>query len=215
MTLAHLEELASILSPQALAVSAAAFSSSLKVERMAETVVNSTVRIFDLISAIKDYSYMDQAPIQEVDLAQSLDTTLTMFNSRLEHVVVERDYDPSTCPIISAYGSELNQVWTELIENALDAMQDSRNPDGLTYPRSWARWSPSRSGTTARASRPRSHRASSSRSTPPSRPARASASASMQSTASSSKHNGCVTVESKPGTTCFQVRLPVERAQAY
>ncbi len=54
---------------------------------MAETVLNSTVRIFDLISAIKDYSYMDQAPIQEIDLAQSLDSTLTMFTSRLEHVI--------------------------------------------------------------------------------------------------------------------------------
>jgi len=64
---------------------------------MAETVLNSTVRIFDLISAIKDYSYMDQAPIQEIDLAQSLDTTLTMFNSRLDRVLVERQYDP-ICP---------------------------------------------------------------------------------------------------------------------
>ena len=129
MTIAHLEELAALLSPQALAVSAAAFSSSIRVERMAETVVNSTVRIFDLISAIKDYSYMDQAPIQEIDLAQSLDTTLTMFNSRLDHVLVERHYDPKL-PLISAYGSELNQVWTELIENALDAMSASSS-DGV------------------------------------------------------------------------------------
>ena len=70
---------------------------------MAETVLNSTVRIFDIISAIKDYSYMDQAPIQEIDLAQALDTTLTMVNSRLEHVTIERLYDPKL-PRISAYG---------------------------------------------------------------------------------------------------------------
>jgi signal transduction histidine kinase len=69
MTVAHLDELAARVTPKALAVSAAAFASSLRVERMAETVLHSTVRIFDLISAIKDYSYMDQAPIQEIDRA--------------------------------------------------------------------------------------------------------------------------------------------------
>src|ERR1019366_8906333 len=131
MTVANLDELATIVSPQALAVSAAAFASSLNVERMAEVVLNSTVRIFDLISAIKDYSYMDQAPIQEIDLQQSLDNTLTMFNSRLDRVIVERAYAPDL-PLISAYGSELNQVWTELIANALDAMAVGR-ADGVPH----------------------------------------------------------------------------------
>jgi hypothetical protein len=173
MTIAHLEELAAMLSPETLAVSAAAFASSLRVERMAETVINSTVRIFDLISAIKDYSYMDQAPIQEIDIAQSLDTTLTMFASRLEHVTVERRYDPAL-PHISAYGSELNQVWTELIANALDAMARKPSEDdppaapSASRPHPSARWSPSKSGTTAPASPPRSSPASSSPSTPPS-----------------------------------------------
>jgi signal transduction histidine kinase len=131
LTLAHLDELASVVSPKALAVSAAAFAASLNVERMAEVVLNSTVRIFDLISAIKDYSYMDQAPIQEIDVHQSLDTTLTMFNSLTDGVRIERDYDP-TLPMISAYGSELNQVWTELINNALEAMA-SDSPDGRPH----------------------------------------------------------------------------------
>ena len=71
-----LDELASITRPEVLPVAIATVASSLRVERMAETVVDSTVRIFDLISAIKDYSYMDQAPIQDVDLAQSLENTL-------------------------------------------------------------------------------------------------------------------------------------------
>ena len=64
---------------------------------------------------------MDQAPIQDVDLAQSIANTLSMFGSRLANVRVEMDFDPEL-PEISAYGSELNQVWTVLIENALDAM---------------------------------------------------------------------------------------------
>jgi signal transduction histidine kinase len=212
MTLAHLEELASMLSPQALAVSAAAFSSSMRVERMAETVVNSTVRIFDFISAIKDYSYMDQAPIQEVDLAQSLDTTLTMFNSRLEHVTIERTYDPQL-PLISAYGSELNQVWTELIANALDAMHDSGTlnlktralgelvaveitNDGPGIPPEIASRIFEPFFTT--------------------KPVGQGLGLGLDSVNRIvTKHNGSVSVESKPDSTCFQVRLPVDRAQAY
>jgi len=212
MTLAHLEELAAMLSPQALAVSAAAFASSLRVERMAETVLSSTVRIFDFISAIKDYSYMDQAPIQEVDLAQSLDTTLTMFNSRLEHVIVERFYDPDL-PLISAYGSELNQVWTELIANALDAMRNTGTlqlrtrslgemvaveivNDGPEIPTEISSRIFEPFYTTK----------------PPGKGLGLGLDAVNRIV---SMHNGSVTVESTSGSTCFQVRLPVERAQAY
>lgn len=212
LTLAHLEDLASRLSPETLSVSAAAFASAIRVERMAETIVNSTVRIFDLISAIKDYSYMDQAPIQEVDVAQSLDTTLTMFNSRLEHVTVERHYDPAV-PLISAYGSELNQVWTELIENALEAMQDSGTlclktralgemviveiqNDGPGIPPEIASRIFEPFFTT--------------------KPVGKGLGLGLDAVNRIvSKHNGSVTVESKPNLTCFQIRLPVERAQAY
>ena len=86
-------------------------------------MLDSTARIFDLIRAIKDYSYMDQMPIQEVDVPQSLENTLAMVASRLGKVDVIRDYEPKL-PSVSAYGRELNQVWTALIENALDAIQD-------------------------------------------------------------------------------------------
>jgi signal transduction histidine kinase len=219
MTLANIDELATIVSPQALAVSAAAFASSLRVERMAETVLNSTVRIFDLISAIKDYSYMDQAPIQEIDLAQSLDTTLTMFNSRLDHVLVERQYDPDL-PLISAYGSELNQVWTELIANALDAMSVSSG-DGV--PRGTLRLKTSQLGEMVTV-----EVWNDGPGIPPevvtrifepfytTKPPGQGLGLGLDSvTRIVNKHNGFVTVDSKPGGTCFQVRLPIERAQAY
>jgi signal transduction histidine kinase len=84
-------------------------------------MLNSTSRIFDLISAIKTYSYMDRAPILEIDVAAGLDATLQMLQSRMSNVNVIREYQPGL-PTLSAYGSELNQVWTALIENALDAM---------------------------------------------------------------------------------------------
>ena len=99
------------------------FASSLRAERMTEAMIDSTARIFDLIKAIKDYSYMDQAPIQEIDIPKGLESTLTMLQSRLGHVEVVREYEPDL-PCISAYASELNQVWTALIENALDAIRD-------------------------------------------------------------------------------------------
>ena len=222
MTIAHLEELAALLSPQALAVSAAAFSSSLRVERMAETVVNSTVRIFDLISAIKDYSYMDQAPIQEIDLAQSLDTTLTMFNSRLDHVLVERQYDPAV-PHISAYGSELNQVWTELIENALDAMSLTPASSGDGVPRGTLRLKTSQLGEMVTIEiwndGPGIPPEVVSRIFEPfytTKPPGQGLGLGLDTvTRIVNKHNGFVTVDSKPGATCFQVRLPIDRTQAY
>ena len=117
----QLDALAGIMDATALPVALSSFAAALKAERLTDAVMDSTRRIFDLISAIKDYSYMDQAPIQEVDLAQAIDNTLAMFNSRLTDVEVVREYDPIVPPIL-AYGSELNQVWTALIENALDAM---------------------------------------------------------------------------------------------
>jgi signal transduction histidine kinase len=219
MTLAHLEELAALVSPEALAVSAASFASSLRVERMAETVLNSTVRIFDFISAIKDYSYMDQAPIQEIDLAQSLDTTLTMFNSRLEHVTIERVYDPNL-PHISAYGSELNQVWTELIANALDALS-AASADGI--PRGTLRLKTSQIGEMVSVevwnSGPEIPSDIVSRIFEPfytTKPPGQGLGLGLDSVNRIvSMHAGMVNVESKPGATCFQVRLPIERAQAY
>jgi len=222
MTIAHLEELAALLSPQALAVSAAAFASSIRVERMAETVVDSTVRIFDLISAIKDYSYMDQAPIQEIDVAQSLDTTLTMFTSRLNHVHVEREYD-HTVPHISAYGSELNQVWTELIENALDAMSLAPVSSGDGLARGTLRLKTSQLGDMVTIEiwndGPGISPEIISRIFEPfytTKPPGQGLGLGLDSvTRIVNKHNGFVTVDSKPGATCFQVRLPIDRTQAY
>lgn len=81
-----------------------------------------TARLSHLVKAIKDYSYMDQAPLQEVDVHEGLESTLTILSNKLKQgVTVTREYDQNL-PRISAYGSELNQVWTNLIDNAIDAM---------------------------------------------------------------------------------------------
>ena len=99
------------------------FATLLEMDRIAEELDNSSARISDLIKAIKEYSYMDQAPVQEVDIEHSLETTLTIMHHKLKRgVTIARNYAPNL-PKIMANGSELNQVWTNLIDNAADAMK--------------------------------------------------------------------------------------------
>jgi len=120
----HLENFASAAGP-ALGPELIRFATLLEMERIASELDNSTARISDLIKAIKEYSFMDQAPLQEVDIKSSLETTLTIMHHKLKRgIAVKRDYDPDL-PRVMAYGSELNQVWTNLIDNAVDAMGNS------------------------------------------------------------------------------------------
>ena len=81
-----------------------------------------TDRIVTLVKALKTYTYMDQAPVQSIDLRKELDNTLIILRSKLKKgVEVVRQY-AEDLPVIEAYASELNQVWTNLIDNAIDAM---------------------------------------------------------------------------------------------
>ena len=101
------------------------FSSVVTAARLVGEIEHSTARISDLVRAIKEYSYMDQGSEQEIDVHQGIDNTLIMLKFRLKHGVnVTREYDKDIPPIC-ARGSELNQVWTNLIENAVDAMNGS------------------------------------------------------------------------------------------
>jgi signal transduction histidine kinase len=79
-------------------------------------------RIAELVKALKGYTYLDQAPIQTVDIHDGLDSTLVILRSKLKPgITVRREY-AADLPRIQAFGSELNQVWTNLIDNAIDAM---------------------------------------------------------------------------------------------
>ncbi len=90
--------------------------------KLIDEIEQSTSRISDLVKAIKGYSYMDQAPLQEIDVHEGIENTLLILHHRLKQgVTVHRNYD-RTVPRINAYASELNQVWTNLIDNAVDAM---------------------------------------------------------------------------------------------
>jgi signal transduction histidine kinase len=79
-------------------------------------------RISEIVKALKGYTYLDQAPIQTVDIHDGLDSTLVILRSKLkEGITVRREYD-ANLPHIQARGSELNQVWTNLIDNAIGAV---------------------------------------------------------------------------------------------
>jgi PAS domain S-box-containing protein len=81
-----------------------------------------TGRIVELVKALKTYTYMDQAPVQTVDVREGLDNTLIILHNKLKRgVTVVREY-AEDLPVIQAYAGELNQVWTNIIDNAIDAM---------------------------------------------------------------------------------------------
>src|SRR5579864_6031075 len=97
-------------------------AASVEVASLLHEIESSTSRISELVGAIKEYTYMDQAPVQNVDIVKSLETTLTILNHKLKRgVVVQRDYQRIPL-LVNSFGSELNQIWTNLIDNAIDAM---------------------------------------------------------------------------------------------
>jgi signal transduction histidine kinase len=97
-------------------------AASVEVANLLKEIENSTSRISDLVLAIKEYTFMDQAPVQNVDIVKTLENTLTILNYKLKHgVVVKRDYQRVPL-LVNSFGSELNQVWTNIIDNAIDAM---------------------------------------------------------------------------------------------
>src|SRR5918994_3344139 len=94
-----------------------------RIDHLLYEIKTSTTQISELISAVKSYSYMDQAPLQDVDIHNGIESTLTMLQHKLKEadITVIREYD-SNLPHINAIGNELNQVWTNLIDNAIDGI---------------------------------------------------------------------------------------------
>ena len=117
-------EVAGILDGPALGAGLEWVASSLASQALLAEVKESTRRISELISAVKSYTQMDRASLQRTDVAEGLDSTLVMLNHKLGGITVNRDY-ATDVPRIEAIAGELNQVWTHVIDNALDAMQGS------------------------------------------------------------------------------------------
>ena len=108
-------------------------AASVEVASLLHEIESSTSRISDLVLAIKEYTHMDQAPVQNVDIVKSLETTLTILNHKLKQgVAVQRDYQ-NVPFLVNSFGSELNQVWTNIIDNAIDAMHGKGELRVRTY----------------------------------------------------------------------------------
>lgn len=117
-----LESLFATLPAETARAALARIAASVEVATLLNEIESGTARISDLVRAIKEYTYMDQTPLQNVDIVKSLETTLTILNHKLKHgVVVQRDYQRVPL-LVNSFGSELNQVWTNLIANAIEAM---------------------------------------------------------------------------------------------
>ena len=93
-----------------------------------KSISHSTERISELVNAVKSYSFMDQAPWQEIDVHEGIENTLIILGHKLKNATVTRDFD-RTLPQICAYGGELNQVWTNLIDNAVYAVNGTGRID--------------------------------------------------------------------------------------
>jgi len=212
ITVADLEELGAIIGRDEIGITLQFFARYLRSSRAAETLVNSTARIFDLIDAVKDYSNMDRAPILEVDVPAGLDATLLMFQSRMEHVTVERNYEKGL-PRISAYSGELNQVWTALIENALDALEGEgrlqitcRMEADMLLVEIWDAGPGIPPELQERIFEPFFTTKA---------PGRGLGLGLDYAMRIVRKHRGHLSVKSEPGSTCFRVRLPLDQLQAY
>jgi signal transduction histidine kinase len=98
-------------------------AASLSARELAGELAESTDRMSKLVTAIKSYAYMDRGGLVEVDLREGLETTLTILGHKLKHtqIKVVRDYDDAL-PRLTVHGAELNQVWTNLLDNAIGAL---------------------------------------------------------------------------------------------
>jgi signal transduction histidine kinase len=212
VTVADLDQLRSLLGPNETCVSVQFFARYLRASRSVETLAHSTARIFDLIEAIKAYSGMDRAPILEVDVPAGLDATVQMLQSRMTNVQIERDYEPGL-PTINAYGGELNQVWTALIENALDALGNQglvrlacRLEAEMLLVEIWDTGPGIPPELQERIFEPFFTTKA---------PGQGLGLGLDNAMRIVRKHRGHLSVRSEPGSTCFRVRLPLDQLQAY
>jgi signal transduction histidine kinase len=118
-----LEALFEKLGPDVARAALIRIASLVDIANQLNEIESSTSRISDLVRAIKEYTYMDQSPVQNVDVVRSLENTLTILNHKLKKgITVQREYEPVPL-LVNSFGSELNQVWTNIIDNAIDAMK--------------------------------------------------------------------------------------------
>ena len=206
---AGLQRISAVLEKAAFDDVLARVNAQLAAAKLANEIKVATSRISELVGAIKEYSYMDQASVQEVDVHKALETTLLILKHKLrkKSIVLTREY-AEALPHIRAYGSELNQVWTNLIVNAVDAMSEGGTLKVRT------RREPTDILVEIRDNGPGIPADLKSRIFEPfftTKPVGEGTGLGLDTVARIvRKHRGNIRFESKPGDTCFQVRLPLE-----
>ena len=120
LDLATLETLVAHLAANRVPAAVAWLTASLTATELIGTIAHSSGRIAALVGAIKEYAYLDRAPTQAIDLHEGIENTLLMLRQKLQDIVLVREYDRAL-PMVCGYGSALNQVWTNLLDNAIDA----------------------------------------------------------------------------------------------
>jgi signal transduction histidine kinase len=205
---AALGPVAAHVGEEALGDVLARVAAQLRTARLVRDIKAGTTRISELVGAIKEYSYMDQAPVQEIDLHKGLENTLLILKHKLKkkNIEVVRDY-AEDLPRVTAFGSELNQVWTNLIDNAIDAMPDGGRLKVRT------KREPADVMVEVRDNGPGIPPEVRSRIFEPfftTKPVGEGTGLGLDTSMRIvRKHRGNLRFESKPGDTCFQVRLPL------
>lgn len=205
-----LEQIAGKVQVEALKDVLTRLSVQISVARLAGEIKNSVARISDLVGAIKEYSYMDQAAVQEIDLHKGLDNTLLILKYKLKkkNISIVREYDENL-PHLTAHGSLLNQVWTNLIDNAIDAMSAGGRLQIRT------KLEPGNIMVEIRDNGPGISPEIQSRIYEPFFTTKGVNEGTGLGLDTVSrivrKHHGNLRFETKPGDTCFQVRLPLEQ----
>jgi PAS domain S-box-containing protein len=204
-----LEELAEFFSVAQLGVVVDWLSFKFAIYSLVGEIGISAGRIVELVKALKTYTHMDQAPVQLVDVREGLDNTLIILHNKLKRgVTVRREY-ADDLPIIETYAGELNQVWTNIIDNAVDAMRG----EGTLVVRarrekSWVVVEIEDDGPGI----PPEHQ---SRIFDPFFTTKAPGEGTglglnISRNLIVKKHHGEMSVTSRPGSTCFSVRLPID-----
>lgn len=203
-----LEALAKVFTPQQFAVVIDWFGFKYSIYSLVGEIGVGTSRIVELVKALKTYTHMDQAPVQSVDVREGLENTLIILHNKLKQgVTVVREY-AEDLPVIEAYASELNQVWTNIIDNAIDAMKgQGKLVIRARQERPWVVVEIEDNG-------PGIPEENQSKIFDPfftTKPPGQGTGLGLNITRNLvvQKHHGQITLKSKPGSTCFAVRLPI------
>lgn len=185
------------------------------VSSLLHEVEEGTRRLSAIVRALKSYVYLDQGPVQEVDLAAGIEDTLLILKAKLADIEVQRQYAEGL-PRIQAYGGELNQVWTNLLDNAADAIYETGRSDGVVTVRAFpegegvvVEFEDNGVGITPEAS----NRVFDSFYTTKPPGSGTGLGLDVSYSIVVHKHRGNITVTSKPGQTIFRVELPLEVAE--